>query len=174
MPRRAKTISERAESLGYVVVQKSEFNVTKADPVPVNVVSKSPQERSEAAMRRLDEMARDAFTRGNAPTYEIAKVRVIKNNPDIREDLYAVETAERERVAAANTRPSKSAEFIHRERIEKGVTQAELAQAVGLDASTISKYERGDIRNLTSESFFKVLSALDLGYADMKKAGLTS
>ena len=56
----------------------------------------------------------------------------------------------------------KIGKLIREERKKKGLTQAELAERVGITRQTLSKMERGKVALVTVASFLKVLDCLGL------------
>ena len=51
-------------------------------------------------------------------------------------------------------------------RVERGLTQAELAQAIGVSTATYNRYEKG-YYEMTESTITKVLRILDCKYEDI-------
>lgn len=136
------------------------------------VVKKSAHERADEAYGLVKEFARDLVVKGEYPTAEIAAVAILDADPDIRKEVYAVEIEQQETRERANRRPSKRGEYVSVARKERGLTQAQLAGHAGLDQTTISKLESGEIQDLTFENFSRVLAALDTDFVTLQKANI--
>lgn len=60
----------------------------------------------------------------------------------------------------------KIGDVIRRKRLELGITQQTLAFYMLVDKSSISEIERGQVRNMTLLTLFKISSVLDIDIKD--------